>query len=204
MANEEKEPKKEQIINTEAAKAKVEEVAGNVKEGANNFVEKVKGDKALLAVVCAVAAVVVIVLFVILANTVFNGSKRAVKTYANAYVKMNAKKYCKSMHKNIIEAVYDDVDECVDALDERFENLKDDDVKFKSYEIINSKKLDKDDVEDYAEKLEKYYDISEKSLKKVVRYSVNIDAKGSDNDEKVYIYVGKIKGKGYVIDQSNR
>ena len=204
MADKVEEPKNEQIINTEAAKAKVEEVAGNVKEGATNFIEKVKKDKTLMAVCCAVCAVVVILLFVILANCVFGGPKKAVKSYTNAYVKMNAKKYCKNMHKNIVESVYDDVDECVDKMEETFDGLKEDDVKYKSYEIVNTKKLDKDEVEDYAEMLDKYYDINEKSLKKVVRYSVNLDAKGSDNDKKLYIYVGKIKGKWYVIDQSSR
>lgn len=203
MANNE-EQKNEQIINTEAAKAKAAEVAGNVKEGATNFIEKVKGDKKLLAVCCAVCAVVVILVFVVLVNLISGGSKGAVKTYANAYIKMNAKKYCKSMHKNIIETVYDDVDECVDGLEERFDKMKDEDIKYKSYEISNSKKLDKDEVEDYAEMLDKLYDINEKDLKKVVRYSVNFDAKGSDHDEKYYIFVGKIKGHWYVIDQKSR
>ncbi len=205
MADKVEEPKNEQIINTEAAKAKAAEVAGNVKEGATNFIEKVKTDKTLMAVCCGVAAVLVIVVFVILANCVFGGPKRAVKSYTKAYyIKMDAKKSCKAMHKNIVESVYDDVDECVDKMKDTFEDIKDSDVKYKSYEIVNSKKLDKDDVEDYAEMLEKYYDINEKSLKKVVRYSVNVDAKGSDNDKKLYIYVGKIKGKWYVIDQSSR
>ena len=201
---ENQETKNEQIINTEAAKAKVNEVAGNVKEGASNFVEKVKGDKALLAVCCAAAVVVVVVLFIILSNTVFNGSKNVVKQYAGGMVKMNAKKVCKAYPKELIEFAFDDIDECVDTLEEQFDNMKDEDIKYKGYEITNKKVLDKDDVEDYAEKLEDLYDIPEKKLKKVVRYSVNVDAKGSDNDEKLYIFAGKIGGKWYVIDEKNR
>jgi len=200
----EEEKKDEQIINTEAAKAKVEEVANNVKEGATNFVEKVKNDKALMGICIAACAVVVIVLFVILSNTVFNGSKNAVKRYSKAFVKMNEKGICKSIHKNMLEEQYEDIDECQDAWEEIFSSLKDEEVKFKSYEITNKKELDKDEVEEYAEDLEEKYDISEKSLKKVYRFSVNFDAKGSENDRKVYIYVGKIKGHWYVIDQENR
>ena len=159
MADKVEEPKNEQIINTEAAKAKAAEVAGNVKEGASNLVDKVKNDKTLMAVCCGAAVLVVIVLFILFANIV-GGPKSAVKSYSKAYIKMNAKKYCKSMHKNIIETAYDDIDECVDNMKETFENQKDEDIKYKSYEIVNSKKLDKDDVEDYGEMLEKLYDIN--------------------------------------------
>ncbi len=115
MANEEKEPKNEQIINTEAAKAKVEEVAGNVKEGANNLFSKIKENKSLSIVCCAVCAVVAVVILALLFGCVFGGPKKVVKTYAKVnYIKPNAKKVCKMMHKNILESVYDDVDECIE------------------------------------------------------------------------------------------
>jgi hypothetical protein len=199
----EEEKKDEQIINTEAAKAKVEEVANNVKEGANNMVEKVKGDKKLLAVCCACCVVVVVLLLALILGCC-NGPKKAVKSYAKGIVKMDEKKVCKSMHKNMIEEDYDDIDDCYDNFEELFDKMKDEEKNYKSYEITNKKVLDKDDVEEMAEDLEEKYDISEKSLKKVVRFSVNFDAKGSDNDQKVYIYVGKIKGHWYVIDQESR
>ncbi len=197
----EEEPKNEQIINTEAAKAKAQEVADNVKEGATKAVEKVKNDKILLGVCCGVAVVVLVLLFSLVCG---GGAKKAVKNYAKAIIKMDEKKYCKSIHKNMLEEQYDDIDECYENMEEMFDNLKDEDVKYKKYEITNKKKLDKDDVEEMAEDLEDKYDISEKDLKKVVRFSVNFDAKGSDNDQKLYIYVGKIKGKWYVIDQETR
>lgn len=197
----EEEPKNEQIINTEAAKAKAQEVAENVKEGATKAVEKVKNDKILLGVCCGVAVVVLVLLFSLVCG---GGAKKAVKNYAKAVIKMDEKKYCKSIHKNMLEEQYDDLDECYETMEDMFDNLKDEDVKYKKYEITNKKKLDKDDVEEMAEDLEDKYDISEKDLKKVVRFSVNFDAKGSDNDKKLYIYVGKIKGKWYVIDQETR
>ena len=197
----EEEPKNEQIINTEAAKAKAQEVADNVKEGATKAVEKVKNDKVLLGVCCAVAVVILVLLCSLCLG---GGAKKAVKNYSKAIIKMDEKKYCKSLHKNIVEERYDDIDECYENMEEMFDNLKDEDVKYKKYEITNKKKLDKDDVEEMAEDLEDKYDISEKDLKKVVRFSVNFDAKGSDNDKKLYIYVGKIKGKWYVIDQETR
>ena len=179
----------------------------NVKEGANNLFSKIKENKTLSIVCCAVCAIVVIALLSLIFGSIFGGSKNVVKSYVKVnYIKPNAKKACKMMHKNIVESVYDDLDECIEKGEEALEEQEDDEdqVKYKTYKIKSSKKLDKDDVEDFAEMLDKYYDIDEKYLKQVVRYSVNLDAKGSDNDKKLYIYVGKIKGKWYVIDQSTR
>lgn len=197
----EEEPKNEQIINTEAAKAKAGEVAENVKAGANKAIEAVKNDKMLLGICCGVVVFILVVFLVVFAN---GASKRAVKSYAKAFIKYDEKKVCKSLHKNMIEEQYDDIDDCYEAWEEIFDSLKDEDVKYKSYEITNKKVMDKDDVEEMAEELEEKYDISEKSLKKVVRFSVNLDAKGSDNDRKLYIYAGKIKGKWYIINTESR
>ena len=188
------EPKNEQIINTEAAKAKVEEVANNVKEGANNFVEKVKGDKNLL-IACCVCAFVVLV---ILCSCIFcDGSKGAAKDMSKALVKLNAKKFCKTINKDIVNEVYDGVDECIDKIGESWEETDEDDKPSK-YKFISDKKLKKDDVEDIAEKLEDF-GIDEDRVKKVVRYKVSFDAKGNDNDMDLYIYTAKIKGHWSVI-----
>jgi len=193
------EPKNEQIINTEAAKAKVEEVANNVKEGANNFVEKVKGDKYLLIACCVCAFVV----FVILCSIIFcDGSKGAAKDMSKAIVKLNAKKYCKAINKDIILEKYDDMDECIDTMDEAWEEVDKEDAP-KKYKIISDKKLKKDDVEEIAETLEEAYNIDENKVKKVVRYKVSFDAKGKDNDKDLYIFTAKIKGKWSVIGISS-
>ena len=82
-----------------------------------------------------------------------------------------------------------------------FDDMDSDD-KIKSYKIESKKKLDKDDIEDIAEKLEKTFDIDEKKVKKVVRYKVSFDAKGKDNDADLYIFSAKIKGRWSVIGVS--
>ena len=198
--SEEENKASEQIINTEAARAKVEEVADATKKGVNSFVDKVKNDKALLAICCAVCAVVVIVLVVLLVGA-FNGSSKPVKQFSSGMVKLDSKKVCKSFAKDMFEDE-DELDECVDLLDETFEDMDDSDEKLKSYKIEGSKKLDKDDIEDIAEKVEDAFDIDEKKVKKVVRYKVSFDAKGKDNDTDLYIFSAKIKGRWSVIGVS--
>ena len=193
------EVKKDQVINTEALKAKTAEVAGNVKEGTKNFVEKVKGDKTLMIICCAVAAVVVVLfLGLIIGGT--GGSKGVAKKYARAYVKMDEKKICKMLHKKVLEERFDgELSDCYDSLEKTFDYLKDNDVKYTKYEITSKKVYDKDDVVDFADKIEDAYDIPAKKVKKVVRYKVKFDAKGKENDQKTEIYVVKIGGKWYVM-----
>ena len=196
MKKEEEKKASEQIINTEAAKAKVEEVADATKKGVNSFVDKVKSNKALLAVCCAVCALVVICLFVLLLGA-FNGASKPVKSFSSGMIKQDAKKVCKSFAKDMFEDE-DELDECIESLDEEFDDM-DSDEKIKSYKIESKKKLDKDDIEDIAEKLEKAFDIDEKKVKKVVRYKVSFDAKGKDNDTDLYIFSAKIKGRWSII-----
>ena len=196
MKKEEEKKASEQIINTEAAKAKVGEVADATKKGVNSFVDKVKSNKALLAVCCAVCALVVICLFVLLLGA-FNGASKPVKNFSTGMVKQNAKRVCKSFAKDMFEDE-DELEECIDGLEETFDDM-DSDEKIKSYKIESKKKLDKDDVEEIAEKLEKAFDIDEKKVKKVVRYKVSFDAKGKDNDADLYIFSAKIKGRWSII-----
>ena len=194
--SEEENKASEQIINTEAAKAKAGEVVDATKKGVNSFVDKVKNDKALLAICCACCAVVVIVLFVLLLGA-FNGASKPVKGFSSGMIKQDAKKVCKSFAKDMFEDE-DELDECIDGLEELFDDMDSDD-KIKSYKIESKKKLDKDDIEDIAEKLEKTFDIDEKKVKKVVRYKVSFDAKGKDNDTDLYIFSAKIKGRWSII-----
>lgn len=201
MKKSEEEEKKasEQIINTDAAKAKVEEVADATKKGVNSFVDKVKNDKALLAICCAVCLVVVIVLFVLILGA-FNGSSKPVKSFSTGIVKQDGKKLCKSFPKEFLEDLDDD-EECEEVFEEMFDDM-DSDEKVKSYKIESSKKLDKDDIEEIAEKLEDRYDIDEKKVKKVVRYKVSYDAKGKENDVDLYLFSAKIRGKWYIVGMS--
>ena len=193
------EVKKDQVINTEALKAKTAEVAGNVKEGTKNFVEKVKGDKTLM-IICSAVAVVIVVLFIALIAGGTGGSKAVVKKYAKAYIKMDEKKICKMQHKKVIEERFDgELSDCYDKLEESFEYLKDNDIKYTKYEITSKKVYDKDDVIDMAEDLEEAYDIPAKKVKKIVRYKVKFDAKGKEDDRKAEIYAVKISGKWYVF-----
>lgn len=195
------EPKNEQIINTEAVKAKAAELGENVKEGANKVATKLKENKNIVTIVAGVAACFVALLILILIVNSFTGPKHQAKVFSKSLVKLNEKKYCKSFNKDIIEDRFDDIDDCIDKVSDSFDEA-DKDEKFKSYKIEAKKVLDKDDVEEIAEKLDDEFGIDEKKVKKVVRYKVSFDAKGKDNDVDLYVFVGKIKGHWSVIGMS--
>ena len=193
------EAKNEPIINTEAAKAKAEEFGENAKKGINDAIDKVKSNNNLKIVCGAVVCVVVLLVLVLLLGA-GGGSKKPVKDFSSGMVKQNAKKVCKSFAKDMFEDE-DEIEDCIDTLDESFDDM-DSDEKIKSYKIEGKKKLDKDDVEDIAEKVEDIFDIDEKKVKKVVRYKVSFDAKGTENDADLYIFSAKIKGRWSIIGVS--
>lgn len=186
------------IVNTDAAKAKANELAGKAKEGIGSFTEKLKTDKKVLGITIGV----VVALVLLIGCAYFTGgSKGVAKNYANAYVKSNTKKIMKYMHEGLVE-YYDDLGiDLEETLEDAFDENDDNDYKYLSYELVDSDKLDKDDVEDLAEDLDKYYDIDEKSVKAAVVYTIKYKVKddGDKDTIKNDITVIKIKGKWYVF-----
>lgn len=186
------------IVNTEAAKAKASELAEAAKTGINSYTEKLKTDKKVLGITIAVVVVLVLLIGCVYFT---GGSKGVAKNYANAYVKSNSKKIMKYMHEGLVE-YYDDLGiDLEETLEDTFDENDDNDYKFLSYELVDSEKLDKDDVEDLAEDLDKAYDIDEDHVKAAVVYTIKYKVKddGDKDTLKNDITVVKIKGKWYVF-----
>lgn len=188
------------IINTEAAKAKANEVAGKAKAGFSSFTEKMKTDKKFQSLVIGVAIIVVVVAVVLIAYLT-GGSKGAIKGFAKAYVDMDAKKVVKYMHEDFLEASEDNGYDIEESLDDLFDNYDDNDYKFLSYEITDSEKVDKDDVEDIAEDLDENCDIKEKDVKAAVVYTIKfkVDDDGDKDTVKSDFTAVKIKSKWYIF-----
>ncbi|HIS17697.1 MAG TPA: hypothetical protein IAC02_03700 [Candidatus Coprovivens excrementavium] len=190
----------QQIISTEAAKAKANEMAAKAKAGVGNFTEKFKSDKKFKTNVIGIG-IVVIVVIVLLVVYLTGGSKGAVKGFAKAYVKMDAKEVVKYMHEDYL-AYYEDLDiDLEDSLDDGFDDLKDEDYEYLSYEINDSEKIEKDDVEDIAESLEELYDINENDVKAAVLYTIKfkVDDDGDKDTLKNDVTAVKISGKWYIF-----
>ncbi len=190
----------QQIINTEAAKAKANEMAAKAKAGVGNFTEKFKSDKKFKTNVIGIG-IVVIVVIVLLVVYLTGGSKGAVKGFAKAYVNMDAKEVVKYMHEDYL-AYYEDLDiDLEDSLDDGFDDLKDEDYEYLSYEINDSEKIEKDDVEDIAESLEELYDINENDVKAAVLYTIKfkVDDDGDKDTLKNDVTAVKISGKWYIF-----
>lgn len=190
----------QQIINTEAAKAKANEMAAKAKAGVGNFTEKFKSDKKFKTNVIGIG-IAVIVVIVLLVVYLTGGSKGAVKGFAKAYVNMDAKEVVKYMHEDYL-AYYEDLDiDLEDSLDDGFDDLKDEDYEYLSYEINDSEKIEKDDVEDIAENLEELYDINENDVKAAVLYTIKfkVDDDGDKDTLKNDVTAVKISGKWYIF-----
>lgn len=143
-----------------------------------------------------VAVVVIIVLFINFGD----GGYNAIKCYMSRMKNFDAKKVAKYTPEEMIETIYDDVDDYIDALEDQFELYEDKDYKVLSYEIDKDyEKYDDDEIEDFAEKL-KYYDIDEDSITEVREYSVKVktEADGEKDTTRDEIVVYKADGKWYV------
>lgn len=191
-----------QIVNTEAAKAKVNEVAGQAKVKGKEFIEKIKTDKNTQMTCCGVV-VGIIVLFVLF-TMLFPSSNSVLKGYMKGYKNFNAKQVGKYVHPKVNEYYEDKLDESyVDMLDESFEKMEDRDYKILSYEINKDyKALSKSKVEDIADDLEDNYDIPAKSVKTVRKYSVKIKVEEDDEKDttKTTKCLVKIGMKWYVFE----
>ena len=201
--NEVKENQNATKVNGEAVKAKANEVVEKVKKGAIYYKDNIKTDKKLMGITAIVAAVVVLLVLVLAFGKYLSPSYRVVKTYADAMVDYDAKEMVKIYHEDMIE-YYEDYldDDYEDFLEESFDDLEDYGTSYKEYEIdMDYKKYDKDDVEDYAEDLEDIYDIDEKLVKAVRRYTVKFKVKedGKYTTEKVKVIVAKIGSKWYYV-----
>lgn len=184
------------IVNTAAANAKVNELTGKAKGVANNFVGKLKSDKRVL-----IATVVVVVVLLVLLSTGFrilSPSYWTANAYMSAYKKMDAEKIVSLQHKDL----YEDEDDEIDELEDRFDALEDDDYKITSYKFRECEKYSEDELEDLAERLEEYYDIDEKDVQAARTYYIRVKSKTDDEKDIGYraVTVVKIEGKWYLYN----
>ena len=169
----------------------VQETAKKGLEKAKGFATKLKEDKDFLKkVVCyVVVAVVVIVAVVLLLGSM--GPKGMAKKYMRAYEKLDHKAVLKMMYK-------DQADDYEDTLEKSFEYLEDNDFKIKEWEILSTKTLEGNKLEDFQDDFEDEYDVKPS---KVVKVKVKVKAKLDDDTDtnKSEIYFAKIKGKWYYV-----
>lgn len=201
-----KEVKNETVINEEVAKQqkvnvdgiKVKDIVDNIKKYVDYYFKNIKTDKRLIGGTAAVVLVIVLLLMLLLINP----SKSVVKTYAEALVKYDSEQYVSILHEDWVDEAYGDEDDAIDSLEEMFDYYGEEDIVYKSYEIDSDyKKYDEDDLEDYAEYLDEYFGIKEKSVKAIRRYTVKFKIKedGKYDTKKVKVLVAKIDGKWYFV-----
>lgn len=190
------------IVNTEAVKAKANqvtgkanEVVGKVKIFANDYVQKVKTDKKYMVV----TVVIVVILFVLLFGKMLMPGYGVVNSYMNGMKKFNAEKIVKLYHEDMVE----DEDDAIDELEDRFDDYEDDDYKIKGFKIRESEKYSEDELEELAEMLDKYYEIDEDDVKAARTYYVRYtyDEDGDKGLSYRGVTVVKIKGKWYLVNQ---
>ncbi|MDE5889048.1 MAG: hypothetical protein K2H20_03415, partial [Bacilli bacterium] len=191
-------PATQPVVNTEAAKAKASELADKAKQGFGNYTEKLKTDKKVLGATIAVIVVAVLLICGVYLN---GGSKGVVKSFAQAYVKSDAKKITKLMHKDYLDTYEDMGFDLEETLEDTFDDYDDEDYKVLSYEIIDSEKLEKKDLKDLAEDLEDNCDIDEDTVKAAVVYTIKfkVDDDGDKDTMKTEVTAVKIKGKWYIF-----
>lgn len=158
------------------------------------IMEKVKTvDKKILY---AVIAVVVVLLFIMLLGS--GGSKGVAKKFSKYYVKGD--------HRKIAELIQEDVEEkafsgdAKDYFKDVFEALEDNDIEIKSYKILDSFKLNKDQLDDFKESCDKAYGIDEDDVKGAVQYLVKFKGKedGQPTVDYKTITVFKVENKWYI------
>lgn len=198
VKNEQKNKASQPIVNTEAAKAKVNDLVAKAKGGLDYYKNNIKTDKKLWAGTGVAALVLIIILLLIFTSP----AKGVVKKYAQAMKNYDAEKMATLFHKDMIEERWDDSDELVDYYEDFFENKEDADYKVTGFKIDGDyKKYDEDDLEDYAEYLDEYFGINEKDVKEIRRYKIEfeVDDDGDEDTEKEKVLVAKIKGKWYLV-----
>ncbi len=184
------------VESSTAKDVKEETNTTNTNETPNNT-EK-KDNTKLYAIIGGIAGVVVL-LIIILAMVFGSSYKKPIDNYVKAYQKTNVNAYLKTMPKFVSkEYDSDDKDDLKETLENKLEDLEDaygKNVKI-SYKIIHKEKIDKDDLEDFQDKLRDAYDDAKKSQTKVssgYKLSVLVTIKGKDDsntytDESVYVY----------------
>ena len=184
--------------NVSTEQTKTNEIVDKAKQGLGNYVEKLKTDKKVLGISIAV---IVILLLVICSLYLNGGSKGVVKSFSQAFVKSDTKKIVKLMHKNYLDAYEDMGFDIEDTLDDTFDDYDNEDFKVLSYEIVDSDKVEKSDLEDLAEDLEDNCDIDEKNFKAAVVYTIKfkVNDDGDKDTMKKDVTAVKIKGKWYIF-----
>lgn len=191
-------------------KAQIKGGVDKVKNAANDFVEKVKGNEKTRNNIILVVAVVV--LLIVLKLVLFPSPMSVLKTYCKGMKNFDAKKIVSTMNKDMVKAAEEeleeadsDYDDLEDMLDEMFEEFEDADYKIKSYEIDSDyDKLDKDDLEDLADDIEDTFDIKASKVKAARKYTVKMKVRADDetDTQKQKIVVVKIGMKWYIYSPS--
>lgn len=146
----------------------------------------------------AVIAVAAIVVIFVLVNLFTPGYKKAVKKYFNAYEDKNFSKMFDLYPDFLTETIDKDVmREIQSELKSELSGIK------LSYKIIDTDRMDDDEIENIEERFEHYYD-EDVNIKKAYQVTVKLTAKmnGESETVKMSVVAMKIGFKWYIYDTS--
>lgn len=204
-----------QPAKTESAKIDVNDVKDQLVKTASPIINVIKNIWANKKIRLGIIIGVALILVIGIAGRVMDstGYKSALNNYV-AVMNGNAKKIEKLMPKEYWEYMEEEndqeLDDIIDDFDDEYEDLVENwedeygkNLKV-SYEIEESEKMDKDDVEDMAEALEeKYSFIDEKDVKQAYEVEIELTVKGKkdDNSQDMDVLCVKIGSGWYLVSK---
>ncbi len=197
----------------EQAKANVQEAAPAAEAGYGDITAAPEKKNARNNLIIAGGAVVVLILLVIIISSLAGGSgyKAPLDDFVKGFNKCDSKKLLNSMYTSDmlddmtdeedvkLKELYDEMDE---ELEDAFDELEDEYGKKLKMDIKveDKKKLDKDDLEEYEDNYDDYFDANVKISKGYELDCVlTIEGKDDDDEEEIELVVLKIKGEGWKI-----
>ena len=166
--------------------AQVKSVQQNSQKGGTN-------NKKLIILISSIAAGLLIIVVAIM--LLLPSPKSVVNKFASGYKSMNSAKVLSTLHPKIKS---EDADEIKDM----FKDMKSEKLKIKKVVVDKDyEKIDDDELEYLTEYLESQYDISEKSIKEVRKYDLEMtySEDGEQDETEWSVYVAKVGMKWYVI-----
>ena len=173
----------------------------DVEFGKENTSGNNKKKFAIIGAIVAAVIVVVVALIAILGG----GYKKPLDNYFKGIQKTNAKTYLKAypdFAKDKLEDTYDN--DYLEKMVSGFEKKYGDKVKI-SYKVLDKTKIEKDDLKDVKESLEKKYKDEKIKVTEGYEVAVKITVKGSDKKDVTYtsFNVYKINGKWSMLPGSS-
>ncbi|MGN0665068.1 MAG: zinc ribbon domain-containing protein [Huintestinicola sp.] len=201
-------------INTEEIKKGMATAAGKAADKAKEAAEVAKvaagaaksaiesKDKNKKNFIIAAAAAVVVIAIILVAALSTPAYEKPVEYFITGLSKGSYKTLKKAMPKYVIDELEDGYFDLEDMLEEMHDEMIDEygrNVKI-TYKVKRKKSIDKDDLEDIEDMIDRNFDEDVKVSKGYeLRVEMRLKAKGESDKEKIDINVYKIDGKWYLL-----